>query len=68
MKRCPVHPQDCRDDAQCDHCLNFMNTCDECLEAGHQEAGCWHEAPDGRVLCDRCFVTVVGWDMAGGAE
>lgn len=53
--RCPVFPQDCNEDEHCNTCLNFMNTCDACLEAGHQEAGCWHEASDGRTLCDACF-------------
>lgn len=54
-KRCPVTPQDCLDDEQCNHCLNFMNTCDLCHEAGHQDSHGWHEGPKGETLCDRCI-------------
>ena len=53
--RCPVHPQDCHNDDRCDHCLEFMNTCDQCLLAGNADAfGAWHEGPNDTTICTRC--------------
>ena len=55
MGQCPVAPQECLDDDACDNCLNFMNTCDECLEAGHMDAAGWNEGRNGETLCNACF-------------
>ena len=55
-RRCPVAMQDCHDDDQCNNCLNFMNTCDKCHEAGHMDAfDAWHEGQNGETLCANCF-------------
>ena len=54
--RCPIAPKDCPNDDTCDGCLEFMNTCDLCLEAGHMDAaGAWNEGHAGETLCNSCF-------------
>jgi hypothetical protein len=57
MFLCPVAPQWCDED--CDHCLEFVTTCDACHCAGHQDSPGWNVVMqlDGqpRVLCDDCY-------------
>ena len=55
MTICPIHGGECQDDEACDTCLNFMNTCDRCLTAGHQDSAGWREGKDGETLCMSCF-------------
>lgn len=53
--RCPVSTKDCPNDDTCDGCLEFMNTCDQCLGAGHVDSDGWNEGRDGKTLCNACF-------------
>jgi hypothetical protein len=59
---CPVAPQWC--DADCDHCLEFVTTCDRCHCAGHCESSGWTAVnqADGqpRVLCLDCLDEEMG--------
>ena len=40
---------------ECMECMEFVNTCDSCLQAGSNESIGWNEGPEGTTLCDGCF-------------
>jgi hypothetical protein len=37
----------------CDECMEFVTTCDECFTPGSNSAE-WNEGPNGETLCDVC--------------
>ena len=38
----------------CDECMEFVNTCDECFSPGSNMSSGWYEGPNGETLCTAC--------------
>lgn len=45
------------DPDECDECMEFVNTCDECQQPGSNMSMGWNEGSGGRTLCDHCYGT-----------
>jgi hypothetical protein len=43
------------DPEDCDECMEFVHTCDQCFSAGSSDSLGWNEGPNGETLCDQCF-------------
>lgn len=39
----------------CLECMDFVNTCDECLSPGSNEANGWYEGQNFQTLCAACY-------------